>query len=319
MVQGRSSLAPAMDLEFHRLDLRYEGLRKRSPRREARLLASLAESGQQVPVVVVAASGDGDRHVLVDGYKRVRALRRLRRDTVRAVAWALSESEALLLERLMRSGEGNGPLEEGWLLAELRDRFGVSADELARRFDKSTSWVSRRLALVVDLPTEIQEQVRKGDIVAHAAMKHLVPLARANREQAVQLAAALGPHRPTSRQIAALYAAWVAGNAATRALLVADPLLFLRAREAASRRPDPAELAPAAVLLGDLGALGGVARRGLRHLHLGLARRLAPPERDEVGRALAQAKADAEHLFTRYDKEVGDARRDHPLRDPAAP
>jgi ParB/RepB/Spo0J family partition protein len=306
-----------MELEFHRLDLRYEGLRKRSPAREARLLASLAESGQQVPVVVVAGKDEG-RHVLVDGYKRVRALVRLRRDAVQAVEWALSEAEALLLERLMRSSDGNGPLEEGWLLAELRDRFAMSVDELARRFDKSTSWVSRRLSLVIDLPGEIQEQVRRGEIVAHSAMKHFVPLARANREQAVLLSAALGPHRPTSRQVATIYAAWMAGSPETQEEILRDPLLFLRAHEAARRPPDPAEQGPAAVLLSDLDALGGMARRGVRHLREGLAKRLLAPERAEVRRALLQARADALQLFTRCHKEVGDARPDDPLRDPAA-
>ena len=43
-----------MDLEFHQLDLRFEHLRVRRPDRERRLLASLAASGQQVPIVVVA-------------------------------------------------------------------------------------------------------------------------------------------------------------------------------------------------------------------------------------------------------------------------
>ena len=114
-----------MDLEFHQIELRYEALRTRSATREARLLASLAEGGQQVPVVVVT-SGERHRYVLVDGYKRVRALRRLGRDTVRAMAWDLAEAEALLVERLMRSGDGPGALEEGWLLAELRDRFGMT-------------------------------------------------------------------------------------------------------------------------------------------------------------------------------------------------
>ena len=307
-----------MELEFHRLDLRYESLRKKSPAREARLLASLADAGQQVPVVVVAG-GEGGRHVLVDGYKRVRALARLRRDAVHAVAWDLAEADALLLERLMRSADGNGAVEEGWLLAELRVRFGMTVEELARRFDKSGSWVSRRLSLVVDLPGEIQEQVRRGEIVAHAAMKHFVPLARANREQAVRLSAALGPHRPTSRQVAALYAAWMGADDATREALVRDPLLFLRAHEAAKRRPDPAEQGAAAVLLSDFGALGGVARRALRHLREGVAARLAAPERDEVRRALAQARADVSQLFTRCEKEVGHARPDDAVRDPAAP
>jgi len=257
---------------------------------------------------VVVVAGDGGRQVLVDGYKRVRALVRLRRDTVRAVAWDLAEAEALLLERLMRSADGNGALEEGWLLAELRDRFGMTAEELGRRFDKSESWVSRRLALVVELPPEIQEQVRRGEIVAHAAMKHLVPLARANREEAIRLAAAVGPHRPTSRQVGSLYAAYMGGDDTARAALLADPILFLRAQKAAARRPDAAEQGPAAVLLADLGALGGIARRGLRHLRDGLARQLAPPEREEVRRCLAQAKADALHLIASCEKEIGDAR-----------
>jgi hypothetical protein len=82
------------------------------------------------------------------------------------------------------------------------------------------------------------DMVRRGEIVAHAAMKYLGPLARANHEQAVRLCAALGPHHPTSRQVGALYVAWMGGSSEVREQLVRDPLLFLRAHEAASRRPD---------------------------------------------------------------------------------
>ena len=64
-----------MDLEFHQLDLRYELLRRRAPEQEKRLLASLALSGQQTPIVVVGC--EGNSRVVVDGYKRVRALRQL--------------------------------------------------------------------------------------------------------------------------------------------------------------------------------------------------------------------------------------------------
>jgi ParB family chromosome partitioning protein len=195
----------AMELEFHQLDLRYEALRRRAPEREKRLLASLAEHGQQTPIVVVS-DPDG-RHVVVDGYKRVRALKALKVDTLRATCWDLSQAEALLLERLMRCGEGDGPLEQAWLLRELHGRFALSQEELARRFDKSISWVCRRLALVQELPPEIQERVRGGEIVAHAAMKYLVPLARANRGDALKLVAALAGRRASSRQLGALYGA----------------------------------------------------------------------------------------------------------------
>jgi ParB-like chromosome segregation protein Spo0J len=37
------------------------------------LLASLAGSGQQTPIVVVAAEGQADRYVVIDGYNRIAA------------------------------------------------------------------------------------------------------------------------------------------------------------------------------------------------------------------------------------------------------
>lgn len=306
-----------MDLELHQLDLRYEGLRRRSASREARLLASLAQVGQQAPVVVVGES-EGGRLVLLDGYKRVRALRQLKADTVVAIRWELGEADALLLERLMRCAESDGPLEQAWLLRELHVRFALSHEELARRFDKSQSWVSRRLALIEELPEAIQEQVRQGALVAHAAMKFLVPMARANRAEASKLAAALSGRKPSSRQVGALYGAWLSGNDKTRELLLKDPGLFLRALEE-SRRADQVPLSPLQQLLADFGALGGLCRRASTRLRQGLARGLCAPEREEVHRCLCQAKADAELLFRLGKREVFDARPETAGGDPRAP
>ena len=46
-----------------------------------------------------------------------------------------------------------------WLLAELEQRFSDGLDELARRFDRSVSWVSRRWATEM---TEELEQLLKN-------------------------------------------------------------------------------------------------------------------------------------------------------------
>src|SRR5438067_2062142 len=88
-----------MQLEFHQLDRRWEHLRVRHPGRQRRLLASLADSGQQTPIVVVAAEGQADRYVVIDGYKRIAALEQLGRDTVEAVVWPMSEAAAVVLDR----------------------------------------------------------------------------------------------------------------------------------------------------------------------------------------------------------------------------
>jgi ParB family chromosome partitioning protein len=167
-----------MQLEFHQLDRRWEHLRVRHPARQRRLLALLADSGQQTPIVVVAAEGQADRYVVIDGYKRIASLEHLGRDTVEAVVWPMSEASAVLLDRSLRLSEHETALEVGWLLTELEQRFGYGLDELARRFDRSVSWVSRRLALVEVLPEAIQQQVREGKIPAQVALKFLVPVAR---------------------------------------------------------------------------------------------------------------------------------------------
>src|ERR1041384_1058878 len=148
----------SMELEFHQLDGRWEHLRVRCPARQRRLLASLAEVGQQTPIVVVGAEGQADRYVVIDGYKRIAALEQLGRDTVEAVMWPMSEAAAVLLDRTLRLSEHETALEVGWLLQEMEQRFGYSLEELARRFDRSVTWVSRRLALVELLPEAIQQQ-----------------------------------------------------------------------------------------------------------------------------------------------------------------
>jgi ParB family transcriptional regulator, chromosome partitioning protein len=153
-----------VELEFHQLELRYERLKVARPEQERRLLASLAEIGQQVPVVVVKDT-EGS-FVVIDGFKRIRALRHLGRDTVGTSCWPGEEAEALIVTRLMQTAEPETALEQSWLLAELRARFGFSLEELARRFGHSVSWVSRRLALIQDLPQAIQERVRQGEIGA---------------------------------------------------------------------------------------------------------------------------------------------------------
>lgn len=291
-----------MDLEFHQLDLRYEGLRVRRPEQERRLLSSLAQRGQQVPIVVVAASEPG-RFVVIDGYKRVRALRLLRGDTVTATVWAMNEVEALILDRSLRRAEAETALEQGWLLAELQHGFGLDLEALARRFDRSPSWVSGRLGLVEHLPPAVQEWVRKGEIGAHAAMKHLLPMARANREACKTLCAAIARHKLSTREVGRLWEAWRDGASGLRARLLADPLLFLKTRREMENEP-PQTASPSEELLKDLDLVGAIARRALRRFARA-ARTLAPEERDQIRRAAEQALVDITRLHKRtaHDEE----------------
>jgi ParB family transcriptional regulator, chromosome partitioning protein len=250
-----------MQLEFHQLERRWEHLRVRHPARQRRLLASLADSGQQTPIVVVAAEGQADRYVVVDGYKRIAAMQQLGRDTVEAVVWPMSEAAAVLLDRSLRLSEHETALEVGWLLAELEQRFGYSLEELARRFDHSVSWVSRRLALVELLPESIQQQVREGKIMAQAAMRFLLPVARQSLEDCQRMAAIFAEHHCDMREAGELYAAWRRGSAAIRQRILDDPALFFK-----TQRQEKVPARSGAELIRDLEMVSAIVNRAYRRL-----------------------------------------------------
>ena len=287
-----------MELELPQLDRRYERLRLCHPERERRLLASLSQFGQQVPIVVVRGSEE-QHYVVVDGFKRVRALARLGSDTVQGTCWEMSELEALIVERLLEGSERASALEQGWLLRDLVERFALGEAELARRFDRSVSWVSRRLGLVRDLPAQVQEQVRVGRVMPHVAMKYLLPLARANVHDCLSLLAHLGRARPSSRAVGRLYVCYMTGDACTRERLVADPLLFLRVDEERRRKPADA----GGQLLADLRGLATLARRVQKRLEHWREEALSSEVRGQAEVLLCRARSELARLVALWPQE----------------
>lgn len=287
-----------MKLEFHQLDRRYEHLRAQNQERQRRLLASLAASGQQTPIVVVAVPEKPDRYRLIDGYKRVAALEQLGRDTIDAVVWDLNEADALVLDRSMRSSEHETALEQGWLLQELEQRFGYTLEDLARRFDRSVSWVSRRLALVEQLPAAVQQRVRAGAISAHVAMKYLAPVARANLNDCQRMADAFSNYRFSSRQAGELYAAWRDASPSIRQRILDSPELFLKVHQQVSTQPASA----AEELLRDLTMVVAITNRASRRLARA-APLMGQSEFEAAHRKIECAVRDLTHLAERIGKE----------------
>ncbi len=278
-----------VDLELHQLDLRYESLRARCPAREARLLALLAEAGQQTPIVVVAAPGQPHRYVVIDGFRRIRALKRLGQDVARATEWAMSEVEALLMSRSLRTGEGETALEQAWLVRALTSSFGMSHEEVARSLGRSASWVSRRLSLVAELPEAVQERVRHGDIGAYAAMRCLVPMARATRADCEVLAGAIARRKLSSREIVRLYEAWRDAGREVRRRVIAEPWLYLKVRREATATGAKAH--PAEALLADLDTAATAVRRVVKAWGAAAAG-LQPREQQTAEILVRQAAAD---------------------------
>lgn len=227
-----------VELGLAALDERYGRLRVADRRREAWILASIEEHGQQDTILVVAEA-EG-RFVVIDGHKRVRALRRLRRDVVKAVVLEAAPADALAAAYRAESGPGRSAIEEGWLVYELHRIGKWELGKVAAAMGRSKSWASRRLGLVEGLPECLAEAITAGRVGAHAAANHLVALPRGNDPEGRRLVERVCALELTERQIQALCGHYRAASTATKRKIAEDPERFMKALEAARKGPrDP--------------------------------------------------------------------------------
>jgi ParB family transcriptional regulator, chromosome partitioning protein len=250
--------------------------------------------------------------VLIDGYARVAALEQLGRDTTAAVVLPMRTCEALVFALQLETQGRRCALEEGWLLQHVQQETGLPLVALAQRFGRSLSWVSRRLGLVEALPESVQQQVRCGAIASRAALRSLLPLARANEAQCCELVSGIAGAELSVRAIERLYGAWREGDESQRARIVAHPLLFLRSEQQAQQAPDSADNASSAAVeatLKDIDVAGAICRRVRRRLIRGLAS--SPEARATWLRAWQQTRLAFEALGEQLEgppRGAGDAR-----------
>ena len=130
-------------------------------------LAELAESiraqGVLQPILVRPAAAEGQaRYEIVAGERPTPASQLAGQRTIPALVREMSPEQALaiaLIENLQR--EDLNPMEEAAGFKELRDRFGLSQEEISSRVGKSRSAVANTLRLF-NLPLEIQEDLHAG-------------------------------------------------------------------------------------------------------------------------------------------------------------
>jgi len=230
-----------LEADLHRLDLRFTSLRVRQPRAVQPLARSIEQSGQLMPVVAVDEHNEA-RWVLIDGYRRIEALRSLSRDTVRVELWDCPLAQALLLVLVRVQGRAWEAIEEGALLRELVGPCGLSRREVARQTGRDVSWVSRRLTLVEELPEPVLAAVCAGELSIWAAVRVLAPLARANAEQAQILLAALQREPLSTRELRAWYQHYHKANRRQRERMLAQPRLFCQALQANTQEQQAREL-----------------------------------------------------------------------------
>jgi hypothetical protein len=139
------------------------------------------------------------------------------------------------------------------------------------------------------LTAEMQTKIAAGQIPAQAAMKYLLPLARANAEHARKLVAGLGAQRISVRQMGKLYAAYRAADTVGRARLCDSPLVFLQ-MEAQAERSAEGQSTGVDRLVSDLGAIAGLCGRARRRACAEISIEEIAVAQDRIGAAMGAAR-----------------------------
>ncbi len=136
------------------------------------LAASLRDVGQLQPVVV-RWDATADRYVLVAGERRYRAAQQAGLRQLNAVVTDVpGDRDRLthlqLVENALRSDVS--PVDAAAAYRSLMEAWGCTQSQLADRLRISQSRVSRTLA-ILELPTDVQQQVVAGEVPAMATVK----------------------------------------------------------------------------------------------------------------------------------------------------
>lgn len=144
----------------------YQPRKSFDPDELAGLSASVRAHGILQPIIVRPV---GDRFQLIAGERRLRAAQQVGLATVPVRLVDFNDQqvlEAALVENIQRSDLN--PIEKAQGFKEHLDRFGMNHDQLAQRLGLARSSITN-LVNLLDLPAEIQEGVRLGQITeAHA-------------------------------------------------------------------------------------------------------------------------------------------------------
>ena len=213
------------NVDFHLLDLRYGHTRIKNAKTLATLQNSINIYGQLVPAFAVP---EKDRYILIDGFQRLTALKASGHDCIKIQIINENEPDSLFTLLARNNDRKLEAVEQAALIQELYNRFSYSFQEIANHLGRDKSWVKRRLDLVDSLPEEVLQAVMTGKLSSWAASRVLVPLARANEQDCLNLTKKIIENPLSSRDLVCLYNHYKKSNRTVRDRIIAEPSLFVK-------------------------------------------------------------------------------------------
>jgi len=223
----------SMSDEIHELNLSqigetYSSLRIINARADSSMLESIKSFGQMSPAVCLKTDGNTE---LIDGFKRLRALKQLKATTIKCVFVEVQPrvGKARIIQ-LNQASRSISDIEEALVLQSLHRQEKLSQVEISALLGRDKSWVCRRISLIEKLSDSVQEHIKLG-LISTSVGRALFLLPRGNQQEVLD--AVLKHHlgkraverlvrqlvvKPVSQWSLILYNAWSCDSPATIAM-----------------------------------------------------------------------------------------------------
>lgn len=176
--------------------------RKTFEREALEVLAdSIANYGVLQPIIVRESEILSGTYEIIAGERRWRAAKMAGLSEIPAIVFdgdELKAAQVAMIENIQR--EDLNPVEEAMGYGALIERFGLTQDQVAKQVGKNRSTVANMLRLL-DLPTEVLEMLRAGDLTTGHAR---ALLALNSEEDMIDTAALIVDRSLSVREVEAL-------------------------------------------------------------------------------------------------------------------
>jgi len=166
------------NIEITQIDRRYENLRIKDKKLEQNILSSIMECGLRDPICCVKTNQD---YILLDGYKRLRSLTKLKISTVKISLISQDLSDGIF--RLIRQSRSNNLkiLEEAGFIEELKKISNFTVRDIAKLTGRSPAWVSLRQGLLSRISEYAKAEIFAGRFPIRSYLYDLKMFTRVNK------------------------------------------------------------------------------------------------------------------------------------------
>jgi len=199
-------------IELAELDTRFESLKTRDSGVEDRLFCAL-ERGEVLDPLLVAM--ENETPLLIDGFKRLRCLKKLKWSMVPCITIATSTTDGILEWLKLTGGKQASLYEVAGFVQELHKVHGMSPSAIADHLRRSKAWVCMRLQFLRSVPLSVRKALEKGEFPLHAWMYSVRPFMRVNGESntlAEEFVDIAKKQKLTLREIELLARQWFEGG-----------------------------------------------------------------------------------------------------------